>query len=153
MGDKSTSTPGGGDVEILFELASGDAAVAAPRGTAWKRYFKSIGHIIKDRQQQEQIVHTGYVVAKSGTYTIVDTDRTVTGNTTGGAFTITLPTAGGRIGKTFTIKRISATANNLTVGTTGGETIDGAATFVLTAQWKYVTVQSDGGNWLVVANN
>jgi hypothetical protein len=39
------------------------------------------------------------------------------------------------------------------VGTTSSQTIDGAASVSLTAQYQYVTVVSDGSNWLIIANN
>lgn len=91
--------------------------------------------------------------ARTTGYTILVTDNTVTGDTTSAAFNIQLPTAVGFAGREHTIKRINAGANNLTVTTTSSQTIDGATTYVLSAQWKYVTVKSDGANWIIVANN
>ena len=35
----------------------------------------------------------------------------------------------------------------------GSQTIDGANTRTLSGQYKYVTVQSDGNNWYIIANN
>jgi hypothetical protein len=40
--------------------------------------------------------------------------------------------------------------NAVTIGTTGAQTIDGAATKTLTAQYQLLTVLSDGANWLVI---
>jgi hypothetical protein len=68
-----------------------------------------------------------------------------------GAITVTLPTAAGITGQEFTIKNL--TANAVTVATTSSQTIDGATTYALAAQWKYVRVVSNGSNWLVVASN
>jgi len=36
------------------------------------------------------------------------------------------------------------------VGTTSAQTIDGAATKTLGAQYSAITVQSDGANWLIL---
>lgn len=92
-------------------------------------------------------------VAKTSAYTLTGSDSVVSGDTTGGAFSLTLPSSAGIAGRMYTIKRVNAGANNLTVATTSSQTIDGAATYVLSAQWKYVKVISDSANWLIVANN
>lgn len=75
-------------------------------------------------------------------------------NATSAAFTITLPTTT-TAGYTFTIKKIDASANAITVKAGAAGTIDAANTYVLSAQYKYVTListtTSDG--WYVVGNN
>ena len=81
-------------------------------------------------------------------YTAGLTDSTVLSN---GASTITLPTASGVAGRVYTVKNIHA--GSVTLATTSSQTIDGAASYALSAQYKYVTVQSDGSNWFVIANN
>lgn len=65
--------------------------------------------------------------------------------------TATLPTAVGILGRVYTIK-LSA-SGTATVATTSSQTIDGATTYSLSAQYKYVTVQSDNANWQIIANN
>lgn len=92
-------------------------------------------------------------VAKTTTYTIVSTDYTVTGDATSGAFTITLPTAASVAGKIYVIKKTDSSGNAVTVGTTSSQTIDGSTTYSLATQNKYVTVQSNGSNWIVIGNN
>jgi hypothetical protein len=71
----------------------------------------------------------------------------------GGAFTANLPTAVGNGGKIFRFKKTDSSTNAVTVDGSGTETIDGATTFVLNAQYESVTVLSDGTNWLVVASD
>lgn len=93
------------------------------------------------------------IAAKSAAYTALVSDEIITGDATSAAFTITLPTAVGKAGQTYTIKRINSGANAVTVGTTSSQTIDGAATYALSAQYKYVKVVSDGANWIIVGNN
>lgn len=69
------------------------------------------------------------------------------------AKTATLPTAVGIAGKVYTVKLSAAAVSTGTVATTGGQTIDGAANYALSAHDKYVTVVSDGANWLIIGNN
>lgn len=63
---------------------------------------------------------------------------------------VTLPTASANTGLTYTIKRTDNSGNTVTVI----GTIDGATNYTgLSAQYKYVTVVSNGTNWYIVANN
>lgn len=76
--------------------------------------------------------------------------RTVLVTAAGGNRTETLPTAASAKWRKYTIKKTDATANTVTIDADGAETIDGALTVVLTAQWQSVTVQSDGTAWFIV---
>jgi hypothetical protein len=93
------------------------------------------------------------VTTKSANYGLTPADHTVFVNTSGGGVTLTLPSAASLAGKTYTFKKIDSSGNTVTAGTTGGQTIDGAPTATLATQWKYITVQSDGLNWLIIADN
>lgn len=65
--------------------------------------------------------------------------------------TITLPTAVGITGRIYTVKlTVSGTG---TVATTSSQTIDGSTTYPLSAQYKYVTIQSNGSTWNIIGNN
>lgn len=68
----------------------------------------------------------------------------------GGAFAVTLPTASSQSGKLFIIKKTDSSGNAVTVTRAGSDTIDGATTYALTAQYQSVTIISDGTNWNVV---
>ena len=68
-----------------------------------------------------------------------------------GPLTITLDTAVEN-GTTFTIKKTDASANNVTVVPSAG-TIDGNANYVLSGQYKYVTVVAYNSGWQVIGNN
>ncbi len=88
------------------------------------------------------------LVRVTAAYTILETDSTVVADATGAAFAVTLPTAAGiRKGREYLVKRLNAGANNVTVTAAGAETIDGAATVALVAQYAFLRVQSDGSNW------
>lgn len=80
--------------------------------------------------------------------TLTTSHQTV--NVTATGQTITLPTAVGN-SRVYTIK-LTASGTG-TVATTSSQTIDGSTTYSLSAQYKYVTVQSDNANWIVIGNN
>jgi len=81
-------------------------------------------------------------------YTAVDGDEVIVVDAAAGNVTITLPTAVGINGKLYTIKRIDATANVVTVQGTGGETIDDDADQDL-LQYDAMRVISDGIEWWI----
>jgi len=63
------------------------------------------------------------VTSVTSTYSILPSDFLVLVDGTSGNFTVTLPTAVGRRGQTFRVKRTDNTlANIVTLATTGGQT-------------------------------
>src|SRR6266705_2952260 len=72
---------------------------------------------------------------KTTTYTITTADDVISADATSAA---------------FTVKRTNAGTNNVTVGTTSSQTIDGATTYLLDQQYSSITVVSDGTNWMVI---
>ncbi len=88
---------------------------------------------------------------KTSAYTAGTSDSTILADGTSAAFQITLPTAVGCQGRQYTIKRANSGANNITVGTTASQTIDGTATKTLGSQYAVVTVQSDNANWQILS--
>jgi hypothetical protein len=71
-------------------------------------------------------------------------------NTASNSLTITLPSATGRSGRVYFIKKISAN-NTVTIATTGGNAIDGAASINLVANNACRLVMSNGANWFVIS--
>lgn len=97
-------------------------------------------------------VNGGYRMKRTATAVSVSagtTDYVIGVTSTASARTITLPTAVGSAGKTYIIKDESggAAANNITVATTGGQTIDGAASVAIATNYGISRVYSDGANW------
>ncbi len=93
----------------------------------------------------------GYSVASiSTTHTETATSGTkiLKADTTGGAFTITLPTAVGNTA-TIIIKKVAGSAT-LTIDGAGTETIDGGATASIVEVYESVTLISDNSNWQIV---
>lgn len=102
---------------------------------------------------------TGYV-AKTANYTaVVGTDRFIAVDSSGGSFTITLPTAVGNTGAEFTISSVGAGGGLVTLNTTSSQTISSIAsgTIKLAAyaagQQDRITVYSDGTNWKIRDSN
>jgi hypothetical protein len=92
------------------------------------------------------------ITTRTTAYSATATDHIIIGNAATGAFNVTLPTAVGIAGRQYIIKKTDATANAVTVTTTGGQTIDGATTVTISIQWQSKTVVSDGTNWLIISN-
>jgi hypothetical protein len=85
---------------------------------------------------------------KTADYTAVENEL-VRCNPTGGAFTVTLPTAVGA-SSSITVKNVTDSENAVTVATTGGETIDDSSTRTLDTPRISETYVSDGSNWMVM---
>ncbi|MCX5365970.1 hypothetical protein OG864_45550 [Streptomyces sp. NBC_00124] len=85
----------------------------------------------------------------TGTLTARPIDRILRADASGGAVTVNLPSAAPNLVE-YTIIKADATGNTVTVDPAGSETINGAATRVLSAQWETVTLRSDGTNWLAI---
>lgn len=94
--------------------------------------------------------------AKTGDHTVVAADDGVLflADSSGGAFTFTLlaaatAAAGFRIG----VKKTDASVNKVTIDGSGSETIDGATTVDITAQYGVITIVCDGTSWHTVTEN
>lgn len=82
------------------------------------------------------------------TYTALLSDYLIKGDTTGGAFTISLPTAVGNSGKEYIIKNMGT--SNLTIDPNSSQLIDGVATKTITNKYTSVNFVSDGTGWLTI---
>lgn len=123
-------------------------------GAATRLYISSGGSVgIGNTSPTSTLNVTGSVglsyVAKTSAYTATAADHTI--DCTTGTFTVTLPTAVSVTGRMYVVKNSGAGA--ITVGTTSSQTIDGSTTYSLGTQYKYVHLQSNGANWIVIANN
>lgn len=70
-----------------------------------------------------------------------------------GNITATLPSASSvKSGMGYWLLRSDASANSVTIATTGGQTINGAGSAQITAQYGSLQVVSNGSNWLLFAS-
>jgi len=86
-------------------------------------------------------------------YVPVWSDDVVMLDATAGAFAVNLPLANAttRLGRVLTLKKMDGSANAVTINRAGADTIQGAATLVLAAQWDGTRLQPDGATtWIVV---
>lgn len=54
------------------------------------------------------------------------------------------------LARQYTTKRPNSGSNNVSIGTTSSQLIEGASTKTLGADYSYVTVVSDGTGWQIV---
>jgi len=132
-----------GDVDAYSSLTADEVLVWS--GTGWAHQTLAEAGIQAAGQVADLTIN-----AKAGAYTLILTDDVVTGDSSGGTFTLTLPTAVGNDGKLFHIKKIDSSANAVTIDGATTETIDGAETITLDVQWHSLTIVSDGANWLII---
>lgn len=88
--------------------------------------------------------------AKTANYTLTSTDDVVAGATSGGAFTLTLPTAVGIAGKVYEVIKTDTSTNGLTIDGNSTETIGGSTTQILYGQYEAMRFISDGANWQIL---
>lgn len=146
---------------IVLSFNSGEYTFGTVAANLWR--INTAGHFVTpsdntysiglDAGNKPKAVKTyglsmGYA-AKTATYTATESDHTI--DCTANTFTVTLPTAVGITGREYVVK--NSGAGNITVGTTSSQTIDGATSYSLATQYKYVTVQSTGSNWVIIGGN
>lgn len=91
-------------------------------------------------------------LAKSADYTILrsDTGRIILVDASGGNKTMTLPaTISFDSGMDVEIKKTDNSSNTVTIDGDGGDTIDGATTYVIRDQWQSAHIIQNGVNWFI----
>jgi len=93
----------------------------------------------------------GNVVTVTAAYTVTASDYTILADATAGSFEILLADAELVPGQLFNLKRIDDSANEVTLTTTKGQTIDDFASGELgLSENESFAVQSDGLTWRIV---
>lgn len=81
---------------------------------------------------------------------VVSGDYLIIADATSGAITMALPPAALVPGRIYAFKRVNSGANAVVIDPNASETIDGAATYTLSAQWNSVTIMSNGTAWFII---
>lgn len=84
---------------------------------------------------------------KTANYTLTANDVGILADTSGGTFTLSLPTAASIAGRTYVVANDGTTS--VTIDPNGSETIAGSSTYSLVKD--VITFRSDGTNWRIVA--
>lgn len=92
------------------------------------------------------------VVSITSDTTLDATDNTVVCQNTS-AITITLPAVSTCEGRVYTIKKDMSSTNNVTIDADGSETIDGAATYILSDVQGAVAIASNGTEWKIISDH
>lgn len=90
------------------------------------------------------------IATKTVTFTADDLGTTYICDATAGNITANLPAAATVSGQVFSFVKKDVSANTITIDGNAAETINGAATKVLTAQYDKALIQSDGSNWFII---
>lgn len=94
---------------------------------------------------------TPTVVSTTTTPLSASINQVILMNAAGGNKTVNLPAASvAGSGGTVVVKKVDSSGNTVTIDGSGAETIDGAATFVLSVQYESVTLVCDGSNWSII---
>jgi len=114
------------------------------------------GYIVRNREGETfKVLGTGNLNRIKGIvadYTITDNDGVefINADATAAGVIATLPTAADNEDRYITVKKIDTSVNTVTIDGEGAETIDGAATVVISARYQSYTVVSNGTSWSVV---
>jgi hypothetical protein len=117
----------------------------------------SSGEVTNTTETVQTLIITGSVFKPIATvttnYSVGVNDYDILADATSAAFAITLPASSGFTNRELRIKKIDSAAHNVTITPTGGDTIDGAASKVISTQWVVVTLHTDGtGKWFIMGN-
>jgi len=83
-------------------------------------------------------------------YTLQNTDYTVTCDTTSNNITITLPDASTVTNKIYNVKKVDNSSYTVTIDTVSSQTIDGETMREINVQYETITVQSTGNEWVII---
>jgi hypothetical protein len=106
-----------------------------------QQWWQSVVEAIEQGSAQRSVDATGDIRAS---------DRHLFVDATAGAVTLTLPVASDNDGMTVLVKKIDASVNAVTIAAQGADTIDGAATQALAAQYDALTLFCDGSGWWLI---
>ena len=84
------------------------------------------------------------------TDSVLANESTILGGCTLGGTGVNLPSAASSPGRILTLKKVTTGAHNFCGYVSGADTIDGGGSYCLSTQWQYVTIQSDGSNWIII---
>lgn len=109
----------------------------------WEGNYNQLYSRVKDISFSVNPLIDGFIFNTyiiTANYSVTDGDTCIFADATGGNISVTLKTPAEMRKKRIVVKKTDASANTVTVV----GTIDGAANYVLTTQYQFVQVESDG---------
>lgn len=136
---------------LTFSTApvSGTNNIQVISGTTLSIGVPSDGSVSRVKLAQGAIAAGTISAVKTTTYSATASDDVVRVDSSGGAFTVSLPAAAGVPGKRLTFIKTNTTDNKVTIDPNSSETINGLATIGINAQYERVVLFCDGSNWLI----
>ena len=133
-----------GEVEVS-KFNSTTTAVASTTPKLYVKWKDGSGNV-----RQREIINRPVISSVTAAHTANILEEIVLADASGGAFSVVLPTASGKTGFIYRVKKTDSSANAVTIDVTGAETIDGDATADLALQDEVIAVVSDGSNWWII---
>lgn len=150
----STDTINGSTTKVLSAAATGTQLVAddSTAPDTWDVLdFGTVGDGTVTRNKLADGAVGNYIIqTKTTTYTALTTDDLILADTSGGAWTLTLPALSGNTGKRFVIKKTTSDLSVLTVDANASETIEGATTTTLNTVGETLEIVADSSDWKII---
>jgi Pectate lyase superfamily protein len=144
------SGQGNAEVATLINVAQQNTAAAGIVVQSGGS-VKLVNYMQLDANAQVTAVWHDFITSAKSAHKCTQSERYVLANASKAAFSVTLPNAAICPGKAYTVKKIDASANAVTVVPAAGQTIDGATAYRLRSQHSAVDLVSDGAEWFVTA--
>lgn len=113
--------------------------------------IEELGERIRHLETLEVVQPLNGSITTLSTNTVLDSSYDVIlVEASGGAVTLTLPVAALSLGYWYTVKKIDASVNAVTIDGDGGELIDNALTKTTTTQYEVFRVVCDGVAWWLI---
>lgn len=108
-------------------------------------------HRIDGKLDARGAVYFPATSTSSTPYSVASTDYLILVNASGGAKTVTLPDLASNRSRVLVIKAISVAGGNVTIARSGSDTIDGATSLTISAQYGSFTLQApdSGTDWAI----
>ena len=96
-------------------------------------------------------VRFGITNTSASTYNSTTADSYIEVDASGANATVNLYTVSGNAGRPLVVKKGDSSVNTVTLDGSGSETIDGAATQVLTVQWESLFILATSAGWRIIS--
>jgi len=126
-----------------FQGSAGDAGVQGPQGFQGNEGVQGA----QGFQGDQALLNIRTIVASDA---ILLTDDVILADASAGPLTATLPDPTLTAGRVFTVKKIDATVNTVTISPFAAETIDGMASAATSSPNESISFLSDGTDWWVI---